>query len=65
MNLLSSGAGTLASGASELGNGMQELTDRTSNLDTQVIDTVKTRSRKCSTPALRRRTLSTASRADI
>lgn len=41
MNLLSSGAGTLASGASELGNGMQELTDRTSNLDTQFIDTVK------------------------
>ena len=41
MNLLSSGAGTLASGASELGSGMQELTDRTSDLDTQVINTVK------------------------
>lgn len=41
MNLLSSGATTLASGASELGSGMQELADRTGDLDTQVIDTIK------------------------
>lgn len=41
MNLLSSGATTLASGASQLGSGMQELADRTGDLDTQVIDTIK------------------------
>ncbi len=41
MNLLSSGATTLANGASELGSGMQELADRTCDLDTQVIDTIK------------------------